>query len=170
MTQQTMSEKDTFLGMWKREHECTVRVLREVPPGKEDFQPAPRSCSLRRLVWTFILEEKVLEMVAEGTLDLSQAGNQPEPPPVTIRELIDIYEQAHRQSYARVQAMSENDFNKTIKFFAGPKKIEDFRVGQVAWNFVMDKIHHRGQLSVYLRMLDARVPSIYGPSGDEPWN
>lgn len=169
MTPQTMSEKDTLLRTWEREHECTLRVLREVPPGKEDFQPAARSQTLSRLVWTFIREEKVMEMVANGTLDLSQAGKQPEPPPMTIRELIDVYEQAHRQASARIQAMSDDDFNETTKFFAGPKKIDDVRVGQVLWNFIMDKVHHRGQLSVYLRMLDARVPSIYGPSADEPW-
>src|SRR5262249_18836118 len=134
MTPQTMSEKDTLLGSWDREHACTVRVLSEVPPGKEDFQPAPRSQTLSRLVWTFIREEKVMEMVANGTLDLSQAGKQPEPPPMTIRELIDVYEQAHQQSRARIQAMTDDDFNKTIKFFAGPKKIEDVRVGQVLWN------------------------------------
>jgi len=38
------------------------------------------------------------------------------------------------------------------------------------WFLLCDQIHHRGQLSVYLRMADGKVPSIYGPSGDEPWS
>jgi uncharacterized damage-inducible protein DinB len=45
----------------------------------------------------------------------------------------------------------------------------EVRKGQVFWIMLMDAVHHRGQFSVYLRMVGAKVPSIYGPSLDEPW-
>jgi uncharacterized damage-inducible protein DinB len=45
----------------------------------------------------------------------------------------------------------------------------DVRVIDILWFMLMDSIHHRGQLSVYVRMTGGKVPSIYGPSGDEPW-
>jgi uncharacterized damage-inducible protein DinB len=43
------------------------------------------------------------------------------------------------------------------------------RKGDILWMFLYDQIHHRGQLSIYNRMVGAKVPSIYGPSADEPW-
>ena len=45
----------------------------------------------------------------------------------------------------------------------------DCPVSEVLWLMLMDSVHHRGQLSVYLRMVGGKVPSIYGPSADEPW-
>jgi uncharacterized damage-inducible protein DinB len=45
----------------------------------------------------------------------------------------------------------------------------DMRTADVLWTGVMDTVHHRGQFSVYLRMAGGKVPSIYGPSADEPW-
>ena len=64
---------------------------------------------------------------------------------------------------------SDADFNKTIKFMVGPGKMADLRTADVLWTGVMDAVHHRGQFSVYLRMAGGKVPSIYGPSADEPW-
>jgi len=57
----------------------------------------------------------------------------------------------------------------TVKFVTGPKKMSDLRRLDVLWFLLNDQIHHRGQLSVYLRMAGGKVPSIYGPSGDEKW-
>jgi len=48
-------------------------------------------------------------------------------------------------------------------------RMEAHRRGDVLWYSLHALIHHRGQLSVYLRMVGGKVPSIYGPSGDEPW-
>jgi uncharacterized damage-inducible protein DinB len=45
----------------------------------------------------------------------------------------------------------------------------EVRRADMLWTMLSDSIHHRGQFSVYLRLVGARVPSIYGPSGDEPW-
>jgi uncharacterized damage-inducible protein DinB len=65
--------------------------------------------------------------------------------------------------------MSEADYNSMIKFPVGPKQMGDFRKADVLWMMMMDAIHHRGQFSVYVRMAGGKVPSIYGPSADEPW-
>ena len=61
------------------------------------------------------------------------------------------------------------ELNKTVKFFVAPKQMGDLRKMDVLWYMLMDSVHHRGQFSVYLRMADGKVPSIYGPSADEPW-
>ena len=51
----------------------------------------------------------------------------------------------------------------------GPKQMGDVPRSQIGWLTVMDMVHHRGQFSVYLRVAGGKVPSIYGPSADEPW-
>jgi uncharacterized damage-inducible protein DinB len=56
-----------------------------------------------------------------------------------------------------------------VKFMVAPKTMGDLRCADVLWMLMMDSIHHRGQFSIYLRMADGKVPSIYGPSADEPW-
>lgn len=56
-----------------------------------------------------------------------------------------------------------------MKLSVAPKKMADLRKMDVLWMTVMDMVHHRGQFSVYLRLVSAKVPSIYGPTADEPW-
>jgi uncharacterized damage-inducible protein DinB len=57
-----------------------------------------------------------------------------------------------------------------VPFMTGPKQMGEMSRAQIAWFLLHDQIHHRGQLTVYLRLAGGKVPSIYGPSGDEPWN
>jgi len=56
-----------------------------------------------------------------------------------------------------------------VMFFVGPKTPGELSVAQICWFMLHDSIHHRGQLSTYLRLMGAPVPSIYGPSAAEPW-
>jgi uncharacterized damage-inducible protein DinB len=69
----------------------------------------------------------------------------------------------------KVNKLSDADFDKTVKFIVAPKQMGDVRRGDLFQLMMHDMIHHRGQFSVYLRMAGAKVPSIYGPSADEPW-
>lgn len=84
-------------------------------------------------------------------------------------EVIPAFERAARDTATRVAQLSDDELNQTMKFPSGPGTMGDFRRIDVLWLSLMDQVHHRGQLSVYLRMSGAKVPSIYGPSADEPW-
>lgn len=79
------------------------------------------------------------------------------------------YEKSHSEMVAKVSKASDGDVNKTVKFFTGPKQMGDVRIMDILWLMLMDSVHHRGQFSVYLRMAGGKVPSIYGPTADEPW-
>ena len=68
-----------------------------------------------------------------------------------------------------MKAMSEADWNSSMPFPVGPKQMGQVRKADILWTMLMDSVHHRGQFSIYLRLVGAKVPSIYGPSGDEPW-
>jgi uncharacterized damage-inducible protein DinB len=69
----------------------------------------------------------------------------------------------------KVRKADEAFLNTTVKTVTGPKQMSDVRRLDFLWQTLMDMVHHRGQLTVYLRMADGKVPSIYGPSADEPW-
>ena len=165
-TQNTMTEKDMFVATFEREFATTLKLLKNLPAGKEEFKPAARSRNVRELAWIFIAEEKVAEAITVGELPFAAA---PPAPQLPVAELIAMFETSHREALGKIRAMSQESFNRTVKFPVGPGKMGDMRAADVLWTMLMDAVHHRGQLSVYLRMLDAKVPSIYGPSADETW-
>jgi uncharacterized damage-inducible protein DinB len=165
MTQKTATEKDMFIEAWEHEFETALRVFREIPAGKEDFRPAPISRTTRELVGIIISGETVIEGALSGTLPSAPAPTGT----LSIADLIRRYEAQHRDLVARAKSSPETRMDATIPFPVGLKRMEDKRVGQVMWMMLMDHVHHRGQMSVYLRLLGAKVPAICGPSADEPW-
>jgi uncharacterized damage-inducible protein DinB len=162
----TFSEKDRFLEVFRKEHATTLKIMKAFPPHEGAFQPHPKSGSAVRLMWTFVMEQQVMAAALDGTLRMPPSF---EPPPETIAEIIPIFEEGARKVEKALAAAPESRLSETVQFFTGPKAIGDVPVREVLWLFLMDSIHHRGQLSVYVRMKDGRVPSIYGPSLDEPW-
>ncbi len=151
--------------MLEREFPTTLKVLKAFPPGQADLKPQAKCRSARDLAWTFVFEEKAGEQALDGAIDF---GRLPAAP-ATLQEVISTYEKSHQAFVERVKRTPEAELNTTVKFFVAPKQMGDVRKMDVLWFMLMDSVHHRGQLSVYLRMADAKVPSIYGPSADEPW-
>ena len=68
-----------------------------------------------------------------------------------------------------VRGMGGEELRQTVQFFVAPRTMGDIPKIDFLWFLLHDQIHHRGQFSVYLRMADGKVPSIYGPTADEPW-
>jgi uncharacterized damage-inducible protein DinB len=162
----TFSEKERFLEVFRKEHATTLKIMKAFPPHEGAFQPHPKSGSAVRLMWTFVMEQQVMAAALDGTLRMPPSF---EPPPETVAEIIPIFEEGARKVEKALAAAPESRLSETVQFFTGPKAIGDVPVREVLWLFLMDSIHHRGQLSVYVRMKDGKVPSIYGPSLDEPW-
>ncbi len=160
------TEKDQFIEVWEREFQTTLKLLKHYPADKLSLKPAEKSRSAKDLAWTFAMEEHTLMGGAlKGTFDFQNAPKAP----ATLSEIISAYEQGHKDLVDRVRRTPDAEFNQKIQFFTGPKQTTDMRKADILWMGIMDTIHHRGQLSVYLRMAGAKVPSIYGPSADEPW-
>ncbi len=162
-----MNEKDNFLNSWNGEFQTTLKVLNAYPNDRPDFKPHERSRSAKELAWTFVIEEKgAVAGVISGKIDFN---NMPKPP-ATFKEVIQEYEKSHKEMVNKFKDLSEDELNNMMKFFVAPKKMGDMRKIDVLWSILRDMIHHRGQLSVYVRMTGGKVPSIYGPTADEPWN
>ena len=161
-----MSEKEMFMNTWDREFQTTLKILKAYPADKLDLKPSEKSKTAKDLAWTFAGEESVMiDGVCAGQIDFSKMPAAPS----TFQEVIDTYETSHRANVNKVKALTDAEWNSSIPFMVAPKQMGQVRRGDILWMAVMDNVHHRGQLSVYLRLAGARVPSIYGPSADEPW-
>jgi uncharacterized damage-inducible protein DinB len=91
------------------------------------------------------------------------------PAPDSWSDLLGALEKSTADFRQLVASTSEEDLEKKVRFMTGPKQIGEVTRMEWLWFLLHDEIHHRGQFSVYLRMADGRVPSIYGPTADEPW-
>ena len=161
-----MSEKDQLLGVLEREVPTTLKLLKAYPAAKGDLRPHERSKSARELAWVFVSEGFMADGALQGRIDFSQ----PMPSaPATMADVITAFERESRGTMAKIKQVPEAELNKTMPFPVGPGKMADLRRMDVLWMTLMDQVHHRGQFSVYLRMAGGKVPSIYGPSADEPW-
>lgn len=161
------SGKDQFLDSFTREHATTLKVLRAFPPEQSEFRPHPRSKSARELAWTFVLEQMLISRATADQLDITGVG-APQPP-ADFRAIVDQFEKDFAGLVNLIKKTPDSGLNSTVKFFTGPGKVGDWPKIQFAWFILSDQIHHRGQMTVYLRMAGGKVPSIYGPSADEPW-
>lgn len=160
-----MTEKEMILGMYEREFPTTLKLLKAFPAARADFKPHERSRSAKELAWVFVTEQGAVGAALAGGIDFSKMPAVP----ATMQEIIGAFEKSHADAVAKIKRASDADLNKTVKFPVAPKKMGDVRVMDLCGMLVCDAIHHRGQFSVYLRLAGAKVPSIYGPSADEPW-
>ena len=166
---QTPTPRQQFLDSFKRETATTLKLMREYPEDKLDLQPTPKSRSARDLMWLFAMEQGLAEKALTSGFDWSTPPGKPPSAPESYDELVKAVEGSFTRTVALVEQMPDSQTGDTVKFFTGPKTLGDIPKLDFLWFLLCDQIHHRGQFSVYLRMAGGKVPSIYGPSGDEPW-
>jgi uncharacterized damage-inducible protein DinB len=153
-----MDEKALFTDFWTKESKTTSKVIGRVPEGS-DYKPDPRSRTAQQIAWQIVCEEKmIIEALETGT-----AAWAPPPVPPTVKEIVDAYDRLNAEMPARWKAIPDERWTGTVHFFG-----RDRSASAMAWSFLFDIVHHRGQISTYLRPMGSTVPQIYGPSGDEP--
>ena len=160
-----MPQLEDFLATWESEFQTMLRVFENYPAARLAYRPHEISRSAHELMWTIAYEEK--EMIEGCLRSKITFGNVK--PPKTKEALIREYQKRHAALVKKVRKAGEELFPKKIRFPMGKGKVLELPGKDWLWSLLHDQIHHRGQLSVYLRLVGARVPSIYGPSADEPW-
>lgn len=169
-TPQMPSPKQQFLEMYRKECATTLRVLRALPAGKTDLKPHEMCKSAQELAWMFTVEQMMTEMAITTGLDFAKMASGPQMP-ATWDGVVQAFEHSHARLSEAVSAADDHKLmSGTVKFFTAPKTVGDIPTMQFLWMMLCDQIHHRGQFSIYLRMAGGKVPSIYGPTADEPWN
>ncbi len=155
-----MITKENLLKLLRKEFATTLKVMQAFPPDRLDFTAHERSSNAGKLLTTFVFEMALIQSYNFGKeLDRSKFSTKPD----SLQKLISDFEKESSNVIGAVEKMPEKDLNKQIEF-AGRK----FAADEFMLMMLFDQIHHRGQMSVYIRMTGGKVPSIYGPSADDP--
>lgn len=160
--------KPQLLEAFERENAKTLRVLRALPKDKTELRPHPKCKTARELAWMFVLGQGAMEKGLTTGFDWSKPPAFP-PPPDSYDDVLSNLEKGHARTMELLRDLPDEDLTRPVQFFTGPRKIGDVPMHAFLWLMLNDQIHHRGQFSIYLRMADGKVPSIYGPTADEVW-
>ena len=153
-----MDEKSLFTKFWTHESKTTRTVLARIPEGS-DYRPDPKSRTAREIAWQIVCEER---MIIEA-LESGKAEWAPPPLPATMKDVLAAYESQSAAMAGRWEKLPAARWDGTLEFFGSQRP-----AAPMAWSFLFDIVHHRGQITTYLRPMGSKVPQIYGPSGDEP--
>ena len=153
-----MDEKALFTKFWLDESKTTLEVLGRIPEGS-DYRPDPKSRTAQEIAWLIVSEEKMLIEALES----GKAEWNPAPMPASMKEIVSVYEEQSARMPARWKALTAARWDGPLEWFGSQRP-----ASPLAWSFLFDIVHHRGQITTYLRPMGSTVPQIYGPSGDEP--
>lgn len=153
-----MDEKALFTKFWRNESRTTSKVLSRIPEGS-DYRPDPKSRTAREIAWQIVNEEKmIIDALESGTFAWA-----PPPTPASMKEICEAYDTQSAGIPDRLQALPAERWDATLEFFGRQRP-----ASPMAWSFLFDIVHHRGQITTYLRPMGSTVPQVYGPSADEP--
>lgn len=153
-----MREKALFTGFWIKESKTTRNVLARIPEGSQ-YRPDPKSRTAQEIAWQIVCEEIMLI----DALESGKAAWSPAPTPETMKEIVETYEKRSASIADRLKRLPDAQWDGPLDFFGKQRP-----ASPMAWSFLFDIVHHRGQITTYLRPMGSTVPQIYGPSADEP--
>ena len=153
-----MDEKALFTKFWTQESKTTRNVLARIPESSA-YRPDPRSRTAQEIAWQIVCEEKMLIEALES----GQAEWAPPPMPDSMLDVLAEYERQSAEVLRRWDALPQSKWDGSLQFFGSERP-----ASPMAWSFLFDIVHHRGQITTYLRPMGSTVPQIYGPSADEP--
>ena len=162
-----MSIPESLLPEFDQEMATTRRLLERAPSEKARWKPHEKSFALGHLAqlvsW---MPGWITNALRETELDLAQAGGYSFE---TTETLLAGFDQRVREARQAISSAKDADFAVTWSLKMGDRVLFTAPRSTVVRQHINHLIHHRGQLSVYLRMVDVPVPSIYGPTADEKW-
>ena len=158
---------DKLIAEFDREMPPTRKLLERVPGDKGEWKPHPKSFALGHLAQLVSDMPGWLTRIARGVdIDLASGAKYGfHPTPV----LLDNFDRNVRDGRAALAEFRDSDYDAPWSLKMGEKVLLTDPRGMVIRQTINHFSHHRGQLTVYLRLLDVPVPSIYGPTADEGW-
>jgi uncharacterized damage-inducible protein DinB len=163
-----MSIGKTLIPEFDEEMKTTRRLLERVPDDKGEWKPHPKSFAIGHLAQLLSwMPGWITNALTETSLDLTNTGMSYSFEKTST--LLDDFDRNVREARAALEAAQDADFDVVWSLRMGEQVLFSMpRAGVVRQN-ISHLVHHRGQMSVYLRLLDIPVPSMYGPTADEPW-
>ncbi|RSK29511.1 DinB family protein [Hymenobacter metallilatus] len=166
----TSSLQQNILAELDHELATTRKLLERVPYEKADFQPHPKSMKLWQLATHIVnlLAFKQLFVQHASRDFLDPNGPKPGPTPTSLEELLQRFDQYSASLRQALQDSDDEQLTGSFRLHRGEQTLlERPKATAIRIMGLNHSIHHRGQLSVYLRLLDIPLPAMYGPSADE---
>jgi uncharacterized damage-inducible protein DinB len=158
---------NALLAEWEHEAASTRKILEKVPQDKLEWRPHAKSMTLGHLAYHLAFAVNIFGPAIFKHANYQWAGGK-QPEPQSTQEILDAFDAANEQTKELLRAAKPEDFGVLWSFGPVEKPFMQMPRGAAARAFIFSHmIHHRGQLSVYLRLLDVPVPGMYGPSADE---
>ncbi len=157
-----MTNREFFLQQCVSEFPRFEGVLKAVPPNQLEYRPHPKSRSALELIGHLIGHEQDLVELAET----GKINHRMQVPFKDLDEALQLYRTAHAALEKKLASVDDASWESPGQFLLNGKVAYEFPQRDLAWMLLFDGVHHRGQLSTYLRPMGGKVPPIYGPSGD----
>jgi uncharacterized damage-inducible protein DinB len=155
--------REFYVQRFKSEKPAFLKVMQAVPPDKAGYKPHERSTSAGDLVWLLASElDDACALIERGEVNVVAR------PCPSVPESIAAYEKHAAALQSQLAGTDDAKWDSKAQLKVDGKVIWEAPLGDMLFGFLFDAIHHRGQLSSYLRPMGAKVPSIYGPSADDP--
>jgi uncharacterized damage-inducible protein DinB len=154
--------REFFKQRWEAELPMFSAVLHALPTVQLDYKPHERSNSAGTIAWMMTEELKSMcDAVENGTAEWA-----PRPQPKTTDEIANEFDSLGKDLSRKLAATDEARWASKSAFMAGGKEVFSSTRGEMVWWILFDLIHHRGQLTAYIRPMGGKVPAVYGPSAD----
>ena len=158
-----MTNRDFFTKTWTDERSKFRKMLAATPWEQLEYRPHERSSTAGQIAWQIVEEVRLLgESIHTGEMKW-----EPRPRPITLDELLTAFDGAADGLQGYVEGVGEAGWDNPVKYYMNGQVFHTSNVQDTAWGFLFDLIHHRGQLSSYIRPMGGKVPGIYGPSADD---
>lgn len=151
---------EDFISDWNSEKESTIKIFSKVTEDIKSFKPNENIRSLERLAWH--ITQTITEMPANAKI-LESDVLENKPIPDSIAQIIEIYEeQSEELTKAIKDKWSDDELNDTTEIYG-----EQWKKTKILSILVKHQIHHRGQMTILMRLQNTVVPGIYGPAKEE---
>ncbi len=163
-----MSMAQSILGELEQENVATRRILERIPADKLEWRPHEKSMTIGQLGLHIARKAGVVaEMASQNEIEMPDFSAGP-PQPASTDEILSALDEANATANQIVGNLSDEQMGESWTAKMGETPIMTMpKAGLLRGILLNHGYHHRGQLSVYLRLLDVSVPSVYGPSADE---
>lgn len=157
-----MTDQELYLSRLKAELPGFQKMFQAMPKDRLDYRPHERSPSAAQIMWTLAnAQQACVQLVHTGATEW-----KPSDPP-GYDEIVSTFERGWKALEEKAAALDQAGWEAKGRFMSGGKEYPGQPIGQFLWFILFDAIHHRGQLSTYIRpMGGSAVPAVYGASAD----
>lgn len=158
-----MSTREFFAKRLAGEIAGFAKVFRALPEDQLHYKPHEKNTPAGALAWQMVSEIVDLAQLYEnGEIHHQELGECP-----TVEEVASTFERHANLVVERARAASDERWLGEARFYVADRMAWKTSVESMSWSILFDLIHHRGQLTAYLRPMGGKVPGVYGPSADD---